>query len=147
MKLKPAAAMAILTVPLLLGGCAGDGSGIAALTTPAGPEDELPSDAHFQFPEHIDATTLRFLVEDNGRQFFAAQSTDGAQACLAVVNADGHVTDYAGCAAAAGSSSNKIVTVTGSDRRPAVLVRDNADAAQLESEGLKRVHQNVYVGK
>jgi len=86
-------------------------------------------------------------VEDDGRKFFAAQSSDGAQACLAVVNVNQQVTDYAGCAAAAGSSSNKIVTVSGTDKRPAVLVPDYADAVQLESEGLRRIHQNVYVSQ
>ncbi|MDQ1054882.1 hypothetical protein QE394_002810 [Arthrobacter sp. SORGH_AS 212] len=144
MKLKPAATLAALTVPLLLGGCASDGYGIDALKAPAGPEDAFPADAGFL--EQVDPTTLRFLVEDGGRKFFAAQSSDGAQACLAVVNVDQQVTDYAGCGVAAGSSSNKIVTVSGSDRRPAALVPDYADAVQLESEGLRRIHQNVYVG-
>ncbi|WP_045729349.1 hypothetical protein [Pseudarthrobacter chlorophenolicus] len=145
MKLKPAATVAVLTVPLLLGGCASDGYGIDALKAPAGPEDVLPYDANFL--EQVDPATLRFLVEDDGRKFFAAQSSDGAQACLAVVNVNQRVTDYAGCAVAAGSSSNKIVTVSGTDKRPAVLVPDYADAVQLESEGLRRIHQNVYVGQ
>ncbi|WP_426764020.1 hypothetical protein ACP3TD_16270 [Pseudarthrobacter sp. 1G09] len=145
MKLKDAATVAVLAAPLLLGGCASDGYGLDALKAPAGPEDTFPYDANFL--EQVDRTTLRFLVEDDGRKFFAAQSSDGAQACLAVVNVNQQVTDYAGCAAAAGSSSNKIVTVSGTDKRPAVLVPDYADAVQLESEGLRRIHQNVYVSQ
>ncbi|TQS87800.1 hypothetical protein EU811_22115 [Arthrobacter sp. TS-15] len=147
MKLKLTATIALLTVPLLLGGCASNGYGIAALKAPAGPKDVVPEDVKLPFLEQVDATTLRFLVEEDGRQYFAAQSTDGAQACLAVFHLDQQITDYAGCAVAAGSSSNKIVTVSGTDRRPAALVRDNADTAQLESEGLRRIHQNVYVGE
>ncbi|MFC9770316.1 MULTISPECIES: hypothetical protein [unclassified Pseudarthrobacter] len=115
------------------------------MTRPAGPEDAFPYDANFL--EQVDPTTLRFLVEDAGRKFYAVQSTDGAQACLAVVNVNQQVSDYAGCAAAAGSSSNRIVTVSGTDKRPAVLVPDYADAVQLESEGLRRIHQNVYLGQ
>lgn len=145
MKRQPAATVALLAVPLLLGGCASDGYGIDALKAPAGPEDAFPYDANFL--EQVDPTTLRFLVEDEGRKFYAAQSTDGAQACLAVVNVNQQVSDYAGCAAAAGSSSNRIVTVSGTDKRPAVLVPDYADAVQLESEGLRRIHQNVYLGQ
>lgn len=146
-KLKLTSTIALLTVPLLLGGCASNGYGIAALKAPAGPKDVAPEDVNLPFLEQVDAATLRFLVEDDGRQYFAAQSTDGAQACLAVFHVDQQVTDYAGCGVAVGSSSNRIVTVSGQDRRSAVLVRDNADTAQLESEGLRRVHQNVYVGE
>ncbi len=146
MKRKLTATIALLTAPFLLVGCASDGYGIAALKVPAGPKDVIPEGVNLPFLEQVDAATLRFLAEDDGRQYFAAQSTDGAQACLAVLHVDQQVTDYAGCAVAAGSSSNRIVTVSGQDRRSAVLVRDNADTAQLESEGLKRVHQNVYVG-
>lgn len=144
-KLKLSAAIAVLAVPLLLGGCANDGYGIEALKAPAGSKDVIPEGVNVSFHEEMDATTLRLLVEDDGRQYFAAQSADGAQACVAVFYVDQQRRGYGGCGAAAASSANRIVTVGGSDGRSTALVRDNADRDRLESEGLRRIHQNVYV--
>jgi hypothetical protein len=145
MKLKLSAAVAVLAVPLLLAGCSGDSYSIEALKAPAGPNDVLPEGVNLPFPEEIDEETLRFLAEDGGRQYFGAQSADGAQACIAVLSGDEQFGAYAGCGAAAASSANRIITVGGPDGKSTTLVRDNADTGRLESEGLRRIHQNVYV--
>lgn len=104
-KLRLSTTIAVLAVPLLLGGCANDGYGIEALKAPAGPEDVVPEGVNLPFLEEIDASTLRFLVEDDGRQYFAAQSADGAMACVAVFYVDQQLGGYGGCGAAVGSSA------------------------------------------
>ncbi len=145
-KLKLSAAIAVLAVPLLLGGCSGDTYGVAALESAAGPADEVPADVDLSFPEGINEATLRLLAEDKGRQYFGARSEDGAQACLAVVPLDRQVGWYAGCGATT-SSANRILTVGGPDGSSATLVRDNADTERLKSEGFRSIHKNVYVAR
>jgi hypothetical protein len=145
MKLKLSATIAALAVPLLLSGCSGDGYGIAALEAPAGPNDVLPVDTELRFPVEIDEASLRFLVEDGGRQYFGAESADGAQFCMAVFSVDQQFGGYAGCGAAKGSTANRIITVGGPDGRSTALVLDNADTERLESEGFRGIHQNVYI--
>lgn len=132
------------TVPLVLGGCSmSDDYG--ALETPAGPDDVLPDGVELRFPVEIDEATLRLLVEDGDRKYFGAESSDGAQACVAVFSAEQQFGAFAGCGAAKASPANRIITVGGPDGRTTALVRDNADTERLESEGLRRIHQNVYV--
>lgn len=139
------AGIAVLAVPLLLAGCSGDSYSIAALKAPAGPNDVLPEGVNLPFPLKIDEESLRFLAEDGGRQYFAAESVDGAEACIAVLSVDQQFGGYVGCGAAAASSANRIITVGGPDGKSTTLVRDNANTGRLESEGLRRIHQNVYV--
>lgn len=145
-KLKLSAAIAVLAVPMLLGGCSGDSYRISALEAPAGPSDVLP-DTELRFPVRIDEETVRLLVEDDGRQYFAAESVDRAQACVAVFSVEKQFGGYAGCGDAKASTANRIAAVDGPDGKSTTLVRDNADTERLESEGFRRVHQNVYVAQ
>jgi hypothetical protein len=145
-KPRLSAAMAILVVPLLLSGCSGDEYGIAALDAPPGPDDVASLGVDLPFPEEIDEATLRLLVEDDGRQYFGAQTADGAQACVAVFSMEQQFGAYVGCGATT-SSGNRIVTVSGPDGRSTALVRDNADAERLASDGLRRIHRNVHVSR
>lgn len=141
-KLKISMAGAALAVPLLLSGCSADGYGIKALEATAGPEDVLPDGVNVNAVGDFDRTTVRLLVEDDGRKYYGGQNTDGSEACVAVVP-ENHEW-YVGCGALT-SADNRIITVSGPDGKPVALVRDNADAERLESEGLRRIHQNLYV--
>jgi len=144
-KLRISSAIALLALPLLLAGCSSDGYGIAALEAPAGPDDVVPAGAGLRFPVEIDESTLRFFVEDDGRQYFGAESADGADLCVAVFPVEQPSGAYAGCGAAQASTANRIITVGGPDGKSTTLVRDNADTERLAKDGLKRIHQNVYL--
>lgn len=144
-KLKLLTAIALVAFPLLLAGCSSDGYGIAALEAPAGPEDVLPKGSELPFPVQINDATLRLLVEDDGRQYFGAESADGVDACVAVFSVEQQFGAYAGCGAAKASAANRITTVGGLDGKTTTLVRDNADTERLAAEGFRRIHQNVYV--
>ena len=144
-KLRISSAIALLAVPLLLTGCSSDGYGIAALEAPAGPDDVLPAGTELRFPLQIDEASLRLLVEDDDRQYFGAESADGAHFCVAVRSVDQQFGGYAGCGDAKASTANRIITVGGPDGKSTTLVRDNANTERLENEGLKRIHQNVYI--
>lgn len=145
-KLKLSATIALLAVPLLAG-CSSDGYGIAALEAPAGPADVLPEGSELRFPVEINEATLRLLVEDDRRQYFGAESADGADACVAVFSVEQQFGAYAGCGAAKASTANRITTVGGPDGKTTTLVRDNADTERLASEGFRLIHQNVYVAE
>lgn len=146
-KLKLSAAMALLAVPLLLAGCSSDEYDIAALEAPAGHDDVLPSGSELRLPVKIDEGTVRLLVEDDGRQYFGAESADGTDFCVAVFSVEQRFGAFAGCGAAKASTANRITTVGGPDGKTTTLVRDNADTERLESEGFRRIHQNVYVAE
>lgn len=144
-KLRLTAVITVLVVPLLLGGCSNQAYGIAALDAKAGPGDVLPGDVELPFPEEIDEATVRLLAENDGRQYFGARSADGVLTCVSVVSIQQEF-DVAGCGVTTGPDDT-IITVSGPDGKSTRLVRDNADAERLESEGLRRIHQNVYVAK
>ncbi|WP_193343058.1 hypothetical protein [Pseudarthrobacter sp. AB1] len=139
-------AVAILAIPMVLGGCAEDKYGIAALDEQAGSEDVRPGAEPFTFPKEINDSTLRLLVEDDGRKYFGAESADGKDACVAVYFVEGQPGTYSGCGAYFGAGE-RLTQFSGQDGRATILVQDNVDTKRLESEGFRRIHQNVYVSR
>ncbi len=134
-----AAAVALLLLAGLLAGC----SGIAAVQRPAEAKDALPADIRSKDPEM--PSGFRFLAEDDGVQYFAAESPERTTACIAAYPVD--KPDQWMLACSDGITGEREIVTTSHMGQPTVkLVTTGFDTKALEAEGWRKVHANVLVG-
>jgi hypothetical protein len=137
-----AAAVALLLLAGLLAGCSGY-SGIAAVQRPAEAKDALPADIRSKDPEM--PSDFRFLAEDDGVQYFAAESPERTTACIAAYPVD--KPDQWMLACSDGITGEREIVTTSHMGQPTVkLVTTGFDTKALEAEGWRKVHDNVWVG-
>ncbi len=136
----PAAAI-LLGTALLLGGCSGH-TGIKAFDRAATPDDTLP--AQVSLPDDVDAGSVRLLAVGDGTKYFGATNADKSMGCV-VVYRPGNADDWvAGCGGMGGAP--EIVEASGANPKSAViLVRDDADTRERESNGWTRLADNILV--
>ena len=137
--LKNAAAVAAL---LALTGCSSY-SGIAAVQRTAEAKDDLPAEIGSVNPNL--PSDFRFLTEDAGVKYYAAESSDHATACVAVYPVDKTDQWFTGCSE--GITGEREIVTVGHIGQPTVkLVTTGYDTRGLESEGWRKIHDNVLVG-
>ena len=130
------------TALLLMTGCSSY-SGIAAVQRSAEAKDELPAQIRTVNPNM--PTDFRFLTEDAGVKYFAAESADHTTACIAVYPVENPNQWGTGCSGGI-TSDREIVTVSHIGQPTVKLVTTGFDARNLESNGWRKVHDNVLVG-
>lgn len=138
--LKAAAAAACL---LLMAGCSSY-SGIAAVQRAAEAKDDLPAEIRNAPPGM--PSDFRFLTEEAGVKYFAAESSDHATACIAAYPIDKPDQWVVGCGDRI-TADREIVTVSHIGQPTVKLVTTGFDTRALESEGWRKVHPNVLVGR
>lgn len=127
---------------LLLTGCSSY-SGIAAVQRSAEAKDDLPAEIRIVNPNM--PSDFRFLTEDAGVKYYAAESADHATACIAVYPVDNPDQWGTGCSGGI-TSVREIVTVSRIGQPTVKLVTTGFDTRDLESESWRKVHDNVLVG-
>lgn len=135
------AAAAVLSLPLLTG-CSGY-SGIAAVQRTAEAKDDLPASVRNVNPDL--PSDFRFLAEDANVKYFAAESPDHTTACIAVYPVDKPDQWVTGCSGGI-TGEREIVTSSHTGQPTVKLVTTGFDTRSLESEGWRKIHDNVLVG-
>ena len=137
--LQAATAGAVL---LALTGCSSY-SGIAAVQRTAEAKDDLPAEIGSVNPNL--PSGFRFLTEDAGVKYYAAESPDHATACIAVYAIDKPDQWFAGCSDGI-TDDREVVTISHIGQPTVKLVTTGFDTRALESEGWRKIHDNVLVG-
>ncbi|MDQ0028787.1 hypothetical protein [Arthrobacter bambusae] len=137
--LKAATATAAL---LALTGCSSY-SGIAAVQRTAEAKDDLPAEIGRVNPQL--PSGIRLLTEDAGVKYYAAESSDHTTACIAVYPIDKPDQWFTGCSDGI-DSDREIVTISHIGQPTVKLVTTGFDTRALESDGWRKVHDNVLVG-
>ncbi len=88
---------------------------------------------------------FRFLTEDAGVKYYAAENSDHTTACMAVYPVDKPDQWFTGCSDAI-TGDREIVTVSHIGQPTVTLVTTGFDTRSLESEGWRKIHDNVLVG-
>jgi hypothetical protein len=133
------AVAAILSAGPAVGGCAGSTvpAGFKALERTATAADTLPPEVDLG---DIELGKVLLVAERNGKKYFVGQASKGAHGCLITVPADGRW--YSGCSDA---TEGHLLTSSGPDQQPAMLVSDGFDTRDLESLGWTKIADNVLV--
>lgn len=118
-------------------------SGITAVQRAAEARDDLPAEVRSVNPDM--PSDYRLLAEDARVKYFAAESPDHKTACIAVYPVDEPDQWTIGCADGI-EDIREIVTVSHIGQPTAKLVTTGFDTRTLESEGWRKVHENVLVG-
>jgi hypothetical protein len=130
---------AVAVTGLLLTGCAGSGdpAGFKVMERPATAADELPPAVDLG---GIELGKVLLVAEFNGKKYYLGQADKGAHGCLITVSEDGLW--YSGCS---GATEGQLLTSSGPDQQPAMLVSDGFDTSDLEAHGWTRIADNVLV--
>ncbi|PTT69986.1 hypothetical protein [Arthrobacter sp. HMWF013] len=118
-------------------------SGITAVQRASEARDDLPVEVRSVNPDM--PSDYRLLTEDAGVKYFAAESPDHKTACIAVYPVDEPDQWTIGCADGI-EDVREIVTVSHIGQPTAKLVTTGFDTRTLESEGWRKIHENVLVG-
>jgi hypothetical protein len=143
MKYRELMTTAFVAALLVLTGCS-NYSGITAVQRTAEAKDDLPAEVQSLDPKM--PSDFRFLTEDAGVKYFAAESSDHASACILVYPVDKPDQWVTGCSDRI-TGDREIVTVGHIGQPTAKLVTTGFDTRALESEGWRKVHDNVLVSK
>lgn len=140
MNLKNNGAAVLLAGSLLaLAGCS-SATGIADLDRAATEADRWPGDPSQL--EGLDRDSARLLATHGGARYFAVSSQDQQVACLFKFAGSSAGEAVGGCGGV--GSAGIIVDVTAPSTRM-MLVRSDADLADLEEAGWTRIHENVLI--
>lgn len=142
MKYRVLAAAGVVATLMALTACS-NYSGITALQRASEARDELPVEIRNANPDM--PSDYRLLTEDAGVKYFAAESPDHTTACIAVYPVDEPDQWTIGCADGI-EDVREVVTVSHIGQPTAKLVTTGFDTRVLESEGWRKVHENVLVG-
>jgi hypothetical protein len=134
---------AVLGAAILLGGCSAP-SRLKALDRQAAAEDKLPQGVTFAATE-VSTDNARLLASQDGVKYFAAKNENTYEACLVIAPEDDTSLWVAGCSSYA--RGGEVVKVKGPTGISAVLVTDDTDTGQLQSEGWTKVHDNVLASR
>jgi hypothetical protein len=127
---------------LVLAGCSSY-SGISAVRRTAEAKDDLPAEIRSVDPDM--PSDFRFLTEDSGIKYFAAESSDHATACIAAYPLDKPDQWVSGCSDRI-TGDREIVTVSHPGQPTVKLVTTGFDTRTIESQGWRKIHANVLVG-
>jgi hypothetical protein len=127
---------------LALTGCSSY-PGITAVHRAARPQDDLPAEILNQDPDL--PSDFRFLTEDSGVKYFASESPDFTTACIAVYPVDEPDQWVTGCSDGI-KGEREVVTVSHIGQPTTKLVTTGFDTRALESEGWRKIRDNVLVG-
>ena len=142
MKCRVLTATGVVAILLALTACS-NYSGMTAVQRASESRDELPAEIRNANPDM--PSDYRFLAEDAGVSYFAAESPDHTTACIAVYPVDKPDQWTVGCADGI-KDDREVVTVSHIGQPTAKLVTTGFDTRALESEGWRKVHENVLVG-
>lgn len=137
--LKKATVVAAL---LALTGCSSY-SGITAVQMTAEAKDDLPAEIGSVNPNL--PAGFRFLTEDSGVKYYAAESSDHTTACIAVYPIEQTDQWFTGCSDGI-TGEREVVTISHIGQPTVKLVTTGFDTRALESEGWRKIHDNVLVG-
>lgn len=141
MKVQIVSAVAvILSAGAAVSGCSGSAAapGFKALERTPTAADQLPDMVDLG---GIELGKVLLVAERNGKKYYLGQASKGAaHGCLITVPADGAW--YSGCSDA---TEGHLLTSSGPDQQPAMLVSDGFDTRDLESHGWTRIADNVLV--
>ncbi|GAA2853199.1 hypothetical protein [Paenarthrobacter ilicis] len=119
-------------------------TGIAAIQRAADARDDLPANVKSSDPDM--PSNYRLLVEDADVRYLGAESQDHSVVCVAAVPALKPDQWVIGCSDGI-INDREIVTVSHIGQPTVKLVTDNFDTQALESEGWRKIHSNVLVGR
>ncbi|WP_146617536.1 hypothetical protein [Arthrobacter globiformis] len=134
--------IAAVLVGLLLTGCSAP-SELKALDRPATADDRLPDGV--QVSDVDNPENVRLLVVDDGVKYFAVTKKESHAACLIVVPTA--TPPMWGSSCSSPVSDGEIVKVDVRGAGSTMLVTDGYDTNQLQSEGWKKVHDNLLVAR
>lgn len=139
MKLRTVLAVAVMLSAGLVSGCAGspNAAGFKALERTATSADQLPPEVDLG---GIELGEVLLVAERNGKKYYLGQAGKGAHGCLITVLEGGAW--YSGCSDA---TEGHLLTSSGPDQVPAMLVADGFDTRDLESHGWTKIADNVLV--
>ncbi|MHA7217502.1 hypothetical protein ACX80L_01280 [Arthrobacter sp. MDT1-48-3] len=135
---QAAAATALASTLILIGGCSGAEYGITALDREATAADRLPD---VVVDESVNADSVRKVAEQNQVAYFIGAMNDDQGYCAYAVDNDDVI---GGC----GRGHGQLVTVSpgGSSSLPQLtLVLDSYDTADLKRDNWVEVHTNIFV--
>jgi hypothetical protein len=118
-------------------------SGITAAHRTAEAKDDLPAGIRLAGPDM--PSDFRLLREDSGVKYFVAESSDYKTACIAVYPVDKSDQWIAGCSDGI-TGDREVVTVSHIGQATTKLVTTGFDTRGLESEGWRKIHDNILVG-
>ena len=135
----------LMTVVLALAGlmavtACSPAAGISALGQPAGEGDQWPGESGQL--EGLDEQSVRLLASHEGAKYFVVAAKDQQTACLYKFEEDSAQHSAGGCGAAGGSG---IIVEVKTPSSKMMLVREDADTAELEGSGWTRIHENIVV--
>jgi hypothetical protein len=142
MKYRVLTTAAATVALLLVTGCS-NYSGIPAVQRTAEAKDKLPAEIGSVNPDM--PSDFRLLAVDAGVKYLASESSDHTTACIAVYPVDKPDQWITGCSDGI-TGDREIVTVSHIGQPTVKLVTTGFDTRALESEGWRKVHDNVLVG-
>lgn len=142
MKYRTLTTVSAVSALLTLTGCSGY-SGIAAVQRTAEAKDDIPAEIGSVNPKL--PSGFRFLTEDAGVKYYAAESSDHATACIAVYPVDEPDQWFTGCSDGI-TGDREIVAISHIGQPTVKLVTTGFDTRSLESDGWRKIHSNVLVG-
>ena len=127
---------------LSLAGCSSY-PGIAAVHRAAEPRDDLP--AEIVNANQDQPSNFRLLVEQSGVKYFASESEDYMSACIAAYPIDEPQQWTLACSSGI-TNEREIVTSSHIGQPTVKFVTTGFDTRALETEGWKKIHDNILVG-
>ncbi|WP_232084897.1 hypothetical protein [Arthrobacter sp. SO5] len=127
---------------LSLAGCSSY-PGIAAVHRVAEARDDLP--AEIVRADADQPSNFRLLVEQSGVKYFVSESDDYMSACIAAYPIDEPQQWTLACSGGI-TNEREIVTSSHIGQPTVKLVTTGFDTRTLETEGWKKIHENVLVG-
>ncbi|WP_141365050.1 hypothetical protein [Glutamicibacter uratoxydans] len=128
---------------LLLSGCT-SATGIPALDREAQEADRWPGDPTQLDDTGMDINTSRFLISNEGTDYYVLTSSDQKMACLFVF--DQNAADEFGGGGCGGVTGAPFLVGVELPGHKMALVRNDARISDYEAEGWKQIHENIFVG-